>query len=137
MLACVALALPAVRLNHRLAAPVLCGLLVGASANFKLHSPLYFLPVAYVLHRRQGWQGLALAAPVAILSFVAAFLFPQVSAHDYLGTLLAGANREFVWTLFLENTLRSLYLSAPALLLPSRAVEAETITLGFIASICP
>lgn len=66
------------------ASPVCVGLCIGLAVNFKIHAFVYFLPILWELWRRDGWRT---APPVMIVSFatfLAPFLLPGISFHDYV-----------------------------------------------------
>ena len=80
-----------------LATTVLLGIAIGVAVNLKIHSVLYFIPVA-VIAIRTGFDRAALtkvaaiALIVAILPFI---FFPQISVWNYLGILRVIGKRGF------------------------------------------
>jgi hypothetical protein len=68
--------------------PWTVGLCVGLAVNFKIHAFLYFLPILLALWQRHGWTALPPVGVAAAAAFVAPFLLPGVSLHDYLATLV-------------------------------------------------
>jgi hypothetical protein len=67
--------------------PIGVGICIGLAVGFKIHAFLYFLPILFELWTRRGW----LAAPPLVactaLTFLAPFLVPGISLHDYLATI--------------------------------------------------
>lgn len=68
--------------------PLAVGLCIGLAVNCKIHAFLYFLPIIFELWRRRGWPALLPLVTAAGTAFVAPFLLPGVSLHDYFYTLL-------------------------------------------------
>ena len=72
------------------ASPVWVGICIGLAVNFKIHAFLYFLPILWELWTRRGWRAAppVMAVSIAGLTFLAPFLLPGISLHDYLAILL-------------------------------------------------
>ena len=70
------------------ASPVWVGVCIGLAVNFKVHAFLYFLPLLWELWRTRGWRAAPPVAACALATFLAPFLLPGISLHDYLATLV-------------------------------------------------
>jgi hypothetical protein len=73
------------------ASPVAVGICIGLAVNFKALAFLFFLPIVLELARNGGWRALLLLVSGAGAAFLAPFLLPGVSLHDYLVTLFQQA----------------------------------------------
>jgi hypothetical protein len=69
------------------ASPVAIGLCIGLAVNFKIHAFLYFLPILWELWARRGWRAAPPVIVVSLATFLAPFLLPGISLHDYVATL--------------------------------------------------
>lgn len=69
------------------ASPVFVGLCIGFAVNFKIHAFLYFLPILWELWTRRGWRAAPPVIVVSVVTFLAPFLLPGISLHDYLAIL--------------------------------------------------
>ncbi len=69
------------------ASPAGLGLCIGLAVNFKIHAFLYFLPILWELWTRRGWRAGPPLIACAAAAFVAPFLLPGISLHDYLAIL--------------------------------------------------
>jgi hypothetical protein len=67
--------------------PVWVGICLGLAVDLKAHAGFYFLPILVDLWWTGGSRALAVAAVAAIASFIAPFLAPGISLHDYLAGL--------------------------------------------------
>lgn len=70
------------------ASPLCVGLCIGLAVNFKIHAFLYFLPILIELWSRRGWRAAPPLIACAAAVFLAPFLAPGISLHDYLATLV-------------------------------------------------
>ena len=75
------------------ASPVCVGLCIGLAVNFKIHAFVYFLPILWEVWRRHGWRAAPKVMILSLATFLAPFLLPGISFHDYvvpLAEVLAG-----------------------------------------------
>ncbi len=80
-----------------LATTVLLGIAIGVAVNLKIHSVLYFIPVAMIAVRT-GFDRAALmkVATIAAIVAIVPFIFlPQISVWNYLGMLRVIGKRGF------------------------------------------
>ena len=71
-----------------IASPAFVGICIGLAVNFKIHAFLYFLPILWELWRRHGWRAAPPVIVVSLAAFLAPFLLPGISLHDYLSILV-------------------------------------------------
>jgi len=69
------------------ASPAFVGVCIGLAVNFKIHAFLYFLPILWELWTRRGWRAAPPVIVCSLATFLAPFLLPGISLHDYLATL--------------------------------------------------
>jgi hypothetical protein len=86
---------------------MLLGLSLGICLNLKIHSPLYFLPLAcFALRAGMGWVRLFACGALALLLFLLPFLVvPNLSWNNFLWELSTTAHEGYSADLFGKNLL--------------------------------
>jgi hypothetical protein len=107
---CVSLGTLGVIKRNRLAAPLICAVVVGVSVNLKFSSILYFLPLFVLLFSQQGIHATLVSVTGSIIISLLPFGLPQISLHNYIrwihlvsnhGINIQQLKQNFEWALYL------------------------------------
>jgi 4-amino-4-deoxy-L-arabinose transferase-like glycosyltransferase len=113
ILMCVSLGTLGVVKRNRLAAPLLCAVVLGVGVNLKFSSILYFLPIFVLLFSQQGIYATLVSVIGAIILSLLPFGLPQISLHNYIRWIHVVSNHGINIQQLQQNFESALYLLLP------------------------